>query len=230
LISTPARTKRTGGSATEGYDGPQQVVSSIKDQAEVHPIDPAAARPSIESVGALPVGFTQCVEYDLGGAHQNYIARIYSSSLRFSKPAMSLHKHIRALLAGHHLELVAVVVLSTLFIFAAVRALQIELQQQRPPRNLQPLSVILPQHDDLDGHQHAVPGKPFVVRGSRYGYRTGSDWRPARLEINQLVTSGPAFDLYLQCQNIIMARNQDDALSYYEIAGDPICHTSKACC
>jgi hypothetical protein len=139
---------------------------------------------------------------------------------------MSLRKHWTRRAYSHNirlpanvLEFAAGVILAALFVFAAVRSVQVELQKGHPKWKGRHSTSIPPQYDLPAAYQHVRPGQPFVVRGSRYGFREGSNWRPPRLEISQLVGSGPAFDLYLQCQNKIMARSQDDVLSYYEIAG-----------
>jgi tyrosinase len=44
--------------------------------------------------------------------------------------------------------------------------------------------------------------------------------RPFRLDINDLAQSGPAFDLYIQALSELQRTNQDDPLSYYQIAGE----------
>ena len=135
----------------------------------------------------------------------------------------------KVLSTGHLLEVAAGVILTALFVLAAIRSLQVELHRRPSKWKSQHPTSLPPQYDSPAAYQHVRPGQPFVVRGSRYGFRQGSDWRPSRLEISQLVGSGPAFDLYLQCQNKIMARSQDDVLSYYEIAGTSIFMMSKAC-
>jgi hypothetical protein len=64
-----------------------------------------------------------------------------------------------------------------------------------------------------------LPHQPFVVTGVQSGINTLTGERPLRKEITEFQKTGPAFDLYIQCQSRIMAREQQDILSYYEIAG-----------
>ena len=59
----------------------------------------------------------------------------------------------------------------------------------------------------------------IVITGvhSSVNFTTGE--RPSRREFRDFEHSGPAFDLYIQCQAEFMEREQTNALSYYEVAG-----------
>lgn len=62
----------------------------------------------------------------------------------------------------------------------------------------------------------------FRVTGATEGHNVTSGARPFRLDLESFVTSGPAFDLYIQAMNQMQAMNQSDPLSYFQIAGENI--------
>jgi hypothetical protein len=67
----------------------------------------------------------------------------------------------------------------------------------------------------------------FKITGVPGGMNNASIPRPFRLDINDLAQSGPAFDLYIQALNELQRTDQDDPLSYYQIAGGPLRNIRK---
>ncbi|KAF2101347.1 Di-copper centre-containing protein [Rhizodiscina lignyota] len=69
-------------------------------------------------------------------------------------------------------------------------------------------------------NQSIILGPELVtISGERTGFNSNSGEWPPRLEFAILESSGPAFDLYLQCQHQFMTKNESDTLSFYQIAG-----------
>ena len=116
------------------------------------------------------------------------------------------------------LEIILAASFASLFIVAFVRNVQIQYSQSSSWGSE---LVRVKEHTQASASIHAqvLPGQPFVVTGVRTGFLDTSSWRPTRLEIAEFQRSGPAFDLYLQCLNDLMDRDQEDVLSYYKIAG-----------
>lgn len=73
------------------------------------------------------------------------------------------------------------------------------------------------------------PSRPFQITGAPAGINTTTGGRAARLEINEIVSSGPAFNLYIQALNELQRTDQADPLSYFQIAGEllPISASGK---
>ena len=114
-------------------------------------------------------------------------------------------------------KLLLIIVASSLFITSVIRNLQ-KFHYTGSPWTEQYLEEESTPNASASKFAHLPPGQAFVVTGVQTGFRTSTDERPPRLEISDFEQSGPAFDLYIQCQNQIMARSQEDPLSYYGIA------------
>jgi hypothetical protein len=124
-------------------------------------------------------------------------------------------------LTTHLLEIVLAAAVASLFILTVARNLCTGRYPELKWKN-QIEDNELPAGASASKYAHIPPGQPFVVTGARTGFPDTTHQRPLqrslRLEISELERSGPASDLYLQCQNEVMARNQEDVLSYYKIA------------
>ena len=59
---------------------------------------------------------------------------------------------------------------------------------------------------------------PVAITGAQSGVDKLSGRRPSRLDFRTFQNSGPAFDLYLQCQQQFMDTDASDILSYHQIA------------
>ena len=59
----------------------------------------------------------------------------------------------------------------------------------------------------------------YVIRGISAGVNPTTGERPARRDLREFQTSGPAFDLYIQALDRFQKTDQTDLLSWYEIAG-----------
>lgn len=57
-----------------------------------------------------------------------------------------------------------------------------------------------------------------LVTGATNHLKPLSGW-PERKEIRDLAKAGPAFDLYLLCQEDMMASQMEDARSFFQISG-----------
>ena len=64
--------------------------------------------------------------------------------------------------------------------------------------------------------------KAFAITGISAGVNTTTGERPFRHDINELYMSGPAWDLYMLSLREFQRVNQDDPLSYYQVAGKAI--------
>ena len=58
------------------------------------------------------------------------------------------------------------------------------------------------------------------IRGVMGGVNKETGERPARRDITELQSSGPAFDLYVLALKEFQEDDRDDILSYYKVAGE----------
>ncbi|ERF72312.1 hypothetical protein EPUS_02199 [Endocarpon pusillum Z07020] len=63
------------------------------------------------------------------------------------------------------------------------------------------------------------PADAFVVTGISAGVNNATGERPFRRDINELYMSGPAWDLFILSLREFQQADQDDPLSYYQVAG-----------
>ena len=63
------------------------------------------------------------------------------------------------------------------------------------------------------------PVDAFAVTGISAGVNNATGERPFRHDINELYMSGPAWDLFILSLRKFQQVNQDDPLSYYQVAG-----------
>lgn len=59
-----------------------------------------------------------------------------------------------------------------------------------------------------------------AITGIPAGVNNFTGERPFRRDINELYTSGPAWDLFALSLREFQQMNQDDPLSYYQVAGE----------
>jgi hypothetical protein len=59
----------------------------------------------------------------------------------------------------------------------------------------------------------------FAITGISAGVNNVTGERPFRRDINDLYMSGPAWDLFILSLREFQQTNQDDPLSYYQVAG-----------
>ena len=59
----------------------------------------------------------------------------------------------------------------------------------------------------------------YAITGVTGGVNSETGQRPARLDMRDLQSAGPAFDLYVQAISQFQSDDQSDLLSYYEVAG-----------
>lgn len=60
----------------------------------------------------------------------------------------------------------------------------------------------------------------FAITGISAGVNTSTGERPFRHDINELYISGPPWDLFVLALSEFQQVNQDDPLSYYQVAGE----------
>ena len=60
----------------------------------------------------------------------------------------------------------------------------------------------------------------FAITGISAGVNTTTGERPFRHDINELYISGPPWDLFVLALSEFQQVNQDDPLSYYQVAGE----------
>jgi tyrosinase len=65
-------------------------------------------------------------------------------------------------------------------------------------------------------HQHT---ESFAINGISAGVNSITGERPARYDIKEFYMSGPAWDLFVLALREFQQVNQDDPLSYYQVAG-----------
>lgn len=73
--------------------------------------------------------------------------------------------------------------------------------------------------DQGQTYSQAQHTKASTITGCHEGVDVLTGERPARQEFDEFERAGPAFDLYIQCQAQLMATDQSDISSYYQIAG-----------
>lgn len=59
----------------------------------------------------------------------------------------------------------------------------------------------------------------YAITGVTGGVNSETGQRPARLDMRDLQSAGPAFDLYVQALSQFQSDDQSDLVSYYEVAG-----------
>jgi tyrosinase len=59
----------------------------------------------------------------------------------------------------------------------------------------------------------------YAITGVSGGVNSDTGQRPARLDMRDLQSAGPAFDLYVQALSQFQSDDQSDLVSYYEVAG-----------
>lgn len=60
----------------------------------------------------------------------------------------------------------------------------------------------------------------YAITGVSGGVNTQTGERPARLDMRDLQSAGPAFDLFVQALAQFQSDDQSDLISYYEISGN----------
>jgi hypothetical protein len=66
----------------------------------------------------------------------------------------------------------------------------------------------------------------YAITGVSAGVNNVTGERPFRQEINAFATSGAAWDLYILSLRQLQQTNQSDPLSYFQIAGNSMAHSS----
>ncbi|MCJ1396995.1 hypothetical protein MMC11_000187 [Xylographa trunciseda] len=69
----------------------------------------------------------------------------------------------------------------------------------------------------------SIASATFAIQGIRAGVNAITGQRPFRQEFSTFQNAGPAFDLYIQALQQFSKSNQSVMLSYYAVAGTPIC-------
>lgn len=59
----------------------------------------------------------------------------------------------------------------------------------------------------------------YAITGVSGGVNSATGQRPARLDMRDLQSAGPAFDLFVQALSQFQSDDQSDLISYYEVAG-----------